>query len=84
MLLAVSTVAAIAGAVGAGLAAERIGPRKVVLATLSVSVATLALGAGTGSSALLWVLGPVIGATLGSLSASDRIFLLRLVPAVCL
>ena len=80
LLLAVATVAAIAGAVGAGLMAERIGPRKVVLATLTITVVTLVVGAGTGSSALLWVLGPVVGMALGSLSAVDRIFLLRLVP----
>ncbi len=80
VLLAVATVAAIGGAIGAGLAAERVGPRRVVLVTLAVTVVTLLLGAGTGSSALLWVLGPVVGMALGSLSAVDRIFLLRLVP----
>ena len=80
LLLAIATVAAIGGAITAGLAAERIGPRKVVLVTLAVTVATLVIGAGTGSSALLWVLGPVVGIALGSLSAVDRIFLLRLVP----
>jgi len=80
LLLAVATVAAIGGAITAGLAAERVGPRKVVLVTLAVTVATLVVGAGTGSSTLLWVLGPVVGIALGSLSAVDRIFLLRLVP----
>ena len=80
LLLAIATVAAIAGAIVAGLVAERVGPRKVVLVTLAVTVATLLLGAGTGSSALLWVLGPVVGMALGSLSSVDRIFLLRLVP----
>ena len=80
LLLAIATVAAIGGAVGAGLLAERIGPRRVVLGTLAVTVAALAVGAGTGSSALLWVLGPLIGIALGSLSAVDRVFLLRLVP----
>lgn len=80
LLLAIATVAAIGGAITAGLAAEHVGPRKVVLVTLAVTVATLVIGAGTGSSALLWVLGPVVGIALGSLSAVDRIFLLRLVP----
>ncbi len=81
ILLAVSTVAAIAGAVGAGLLAERIGPRLVVLGTLTLTIVTLAAGAATGSSALLWFLGPMVGIALGSLSAVDRVFLLRLVPA---
>lgn len=80
LLLAIATVAAIGGAIAAGLVAERVGPRKVVLVTLAATVATLVLGAGTGSSALLWVLGPVVGIALGSLSAVDRLFLLRLVP----
>lgn len=80
LLLAISTVAAIGGAIGAGLLAERVGPRRVVLGTLAMTVAALGVGAGTGSSALLWVLGPLIGVALGSLSAVDRVFLLRLVP----
>jgi len=79
LLLAIATVAALAGAIGAGLLAERIGPRRVVLGTLAITVAALVIGAGTGSSAALWVLGPVIGIALGSLSAVDRVFLLRLV-----
>ena len=81
VLLAVSTVAAIAGAIVAGVLAERIGPRRVVLTTLALTIATLAAGGATGSSALLWFLGPMVGIALGSLSAVDRVFLLRLVPA---
>lgn len=81
VLLAVSTVAAILGALVAGLLAERIGPRRVVLGTLAITIATLAAGAATGSSGLLWFLGPMVGIALGSLSAVDRVFLLRLVPA---
>jgi UMF1 family MFS transporter len=80
LLLAIATVAAIGGALGAGLLAERIGPRRVVLGTLTMTVVALVIGAGTGSSALLWVLGPLIGIALGSLSAVDRVFLMRLVP----
>jgi UMF1 family MFS transporter len=81
VLLAFSTVAAIGGAIGAGLLAERVGPRRVVLGTLWITIATLVLAAGTGSSAILWLLGPMVGIALGSLSAVDRVFLLRLVPS---
>jgi len=81
LLIAVATVAAIGGAVGAGLLAERVGPRRVVLGTLAMTIAVLIAAAATGSSALLWVLGPMVGIALGSLSAVDRVFLLRLVPA---
>ena len=52
----------------------------MILATLAMTIVALVLGAGTGSSAALWVLGPVIGIALGSLSAVDRVFMLRLVP----
>ena len=81
LLLALSTVAAIGGAVGAGLLSERMGPRRVVLGTLVLTVITLVATAATGSSDLLWVAGPMVGIALGSLSTVDRIFLLRLVPA---
>ena len=80
LLLAVATVAAIAGALVAGALAERIGPRLVILGTLAGTIVALVVVSGTGSSVLLWVVAPVIGIALGSLSAVDRIFLLRLVP----
>jgi len=80
MLLAISAVAAMAGAVGGGLLAERFGPKVVILGTLQIAIAALVAAAVTGSGALLWVVGPLIGIVLGSLSAVDRVFLLRLVP----
>ncbi len=80
LLLAIATVFALLGAIGAGLLAERIGPKRVILGTLTITIAALVIGAVTGSSALLWVLGPLIGIALGSLSAVDRVFLLRLIP----
>jgi UMF1 family MFS transporter len=80
MLLAISSVAAIGGALGGGVLAERIGPRRVILDTLWLAIVALLAAAVTGSGALLWVVGPLIGVVLGSLSAVDRVFLLRLVP----
>jgi len=73
-------VTAIAGAIGGGLLAERIGPRRVILGTLAIAIISLVAAAVTGSGPLLWVVGPLIGVVLGSLSAVDRVFLLRLVP----
>ena len=80
LLIALSTGFAIAGALGAGALAGRIGPKPVLLATLAM-VTTALLAAGvSGSSALLWVVGPAVGIALGSVSASDRVLFLRLVP----
>ena len=79
-LLALSTGFAIVGAVAAGWLAARIGPKGVLTGTLAgVCVALIATGV-SGSSDLLWVVGPLVGVGLGSVSASDRVLLLRLVP----
>jgi UMF1 family MFS transporter len=79
-VLALSAVAGIAGALGGGMLAERIGPKRVIVGTLVIAVGALLVEAITGSGDLLWVVGPLLGVVLGSLSAVDRVFLLRLVP----
>jgi UMF1 family MFS transporter len=79
-LLAISAVTAIVGALGGGWLAEGIGPKRVILGSLVLAIVSLAAAAVTGSGALLWVVGPLVGVVLGALSAVDRIFLLRLVP----
>jgi UMF1 family MFS transporter len=78
-LLAVSAVIAIVGAIGGGMLAERIGPKRVILGSLGLAIGSLLLAAVSGSGALLWIVGPCIGIVLGALSAVDRVFLLRLV-----
>ncbi|MEY2441173.1 MAG: transporter, family [bacterium] len=80
MVLAISALTGIAGALGGGVLAERIGPKRVILGTLVIAVVALLAEAITGSGELLWVVGPLLGIVLGSLSAVDRVFLLRLVP----
>jgi UMF1 family MFS transporter len=80
MVLAISALTGIVGALGAGMLAERIGPKRVILGTLVIAVAALLAEAITGSGELLWIVGPLLGVVLGSLSAVDRVFLLRLVP----
>jgi UMF1 family MFS transporter len=79
-LLAISALTGIVGALGGGVLAERIGPKRVILGTLVIAVVALLAEAVTGLGALLWIVGPLIGVVLGSLSAVDRVFLLRLVP----
>jgi len=81
LLLAISTGFAMVGAVAAGVLVTRAGPKPVLLVTVvGVAVTLLAVGI-SGSSALLWVAGPIVGMALGSVSATDRVFMLRLVPA---
>lgn len=79
-LLALATVFAILGAFVAGVLSERFGPKRVVIATLLAVTATLLLTGLSGSAAILWFAGPVVGAALGSVTASDRVWMLRLVP----
>lgn len=78
LLLTSSIVGAISGALLAGPAAERVGPRRVVLVTvLGVAVVLAATGA-SGSAGLLWVAAPLVGASLGALTTADRVLLIRL------
>jgi UMF1 family MFS transporter len=79
-VLALATVAGILGAVGGGVLAARIGPKRVIQGMLVIAVSALVVEAVTGSGEFLWVAGPLLGLVLGALSAVDRIFLLRLIP----
>lgn len=80
VLLAVSAVAGIAGAIGGGWLAERTGPKRVVVWSLYIAIGALVAAAASGSGELLWLVGPLVGIVLGALSAVDRVFMLRLVP----
>ena len=79
ILLALAAFAGIFGAMAAGFAAERLGPKRVLSTVLVLTAVTLLAAGASGSGALLWVLAPVVGISLGSVWASDRVFLLRLV-----
>ena len=76
-LLLFSIVAAIAGALLSGWIAARIGPKRVLLVAVMGAVVVLALGALTGGT-LLYVIGPLVGAVLGSLNCCDRLVMLQL------
>ena len=79
LLIALAAFAGIFGAMVAGFAAERLGPKRVLATVLVLTAVTLLAAGVSGSGALLWVLAPVVGISLGSVWASDRVFLLRLV-----
>ena len=76
-LLLFSIVAAILGALLAGWMAARFGPKQVLLVAVLGAVVVLALGALTGGS-LLYLIGPLTGAVLGSLNCCDRLVMLQL------
>ena len=78
LLLTSSIVFAIVGALLAGPAAERIGPRAVLLVTVIGVGLTLVATALAGTATLLWVAAPVVGASLGALTTADRVLLMRL------
>jgi MFS transporter, UMF1 family len=80
-LLALSVVFAALGAFGGGMLTERIGPKRVLIGILVLFAGALGVEAASGAGQLLWVIGPLVGITLGAVGASDRIFLLRLIPA---
>lgn len=75
-----STPFAIVGAVGAGLVARRVGARRVLLVVLVAAASALAAAGLSGAAGLLWLAGPVLAVALGALTATDRAYLLALLP----
>lgn len=80
-LLALSIGTAVAGAIGAGLLARRLGAKTVLFGVLTLAVVTLTVGALSGSATALWVMGPMVGVVLGALNTCDRLVMLALAPA---
>ncbi len=80
LVLAVSIPAAIVGAFVAGPLVDRKGPKWVLTRIIAIFAATLVIEGVTGSSALIWVLGPIVGIGLGGTWTSDRVFMMRLTP----
>jgi UMF1 family MFS transporter len=82
LLFLFSTPFAIVGALGAGLASATgwVGPRRVLLSVLAATSMCLLAAGLSGAGDVLWVSGPILAIALGALSATDRAFLLALVP----
>lgn len=79
-LLGAAMIAAALGGIVAGRLVEALGPKRVLMSILLFGATTLALAAATGTPGLVWLLGPAVGITLGSVWTSDRVFMLRLSP----
>lgn len=80
LALGVTVLAAAGAALLAGRTVERIGPRRPLVAVLPVMGLCVLLSAALGAGWTIWVLSPVVGAGLGVVWTSDRVFMLRLTP----
>jgi UMF1 family MFS transporter len=68
------------GAVGAGMLARRIGPRRTLLAIMPLFALGLLVVAIGGERWTVTVLAPVLGVSLGTVYTVDRVFMLALTP----
>lgn len=80
LLLPLAVGSAVAGAFAAGALVERYGPKVVLVAILVLFATTLVVQGVTGSTAFIWIAGPVVGISLGGVWTSDRVLMLRLSP----
>jgi len=80
VVLGISMICAAISAFIAGRLVEARGPKFVLSSILVLAAVTLFVAGGTGSAALVWVLGPAVGVTLGAVWTSDRVFMMRLAP----
>jgi MFS transporter, UMF1 family len=80
LVLLLLTVAAIIGSFGWGMLVERIGPKRTLLAVLSTWVVGLIIAGAVLSVPTFLIGGVLLGAGLGGVWTSDRVFMLRLSP----
>jgi UMF1 family MFS transporter len=78
-LLALSTIFAIAGALGQGRLIDRIGSKRALQAALGLWIVGLGC-ALVPSRTALWLIGPITGVALGALWSADRVLMFRLSP----
>lgn len=76
----VVVLAGIAGALGSGWLARQIGPKRTLLIVLPMFSVGLFVVALSGAAWAIWVLAPVVGASLGTVYTVDRLFMLHLTP----
>jgi UMF1 family MFS transporter len=79
-IIAAGVVSAGIGALVAGRAVERLGPRRPLVAVLPAFAACVLVTAVTGQAWTLWLASPIAGLALGVVWTSDRVFMLALTP----
>ncbi|MBC7643500.1 MAG: MFS transporter [Thermoleophilia bacterium] len=82
VVLASAMITAAIAAMVAGRFVDSIGPRKVLISVVLLVAFGMMVEAITGSSTLIWVFGPLIGAGLGAVWTSDRVFMMRISPPI--
>jgi UMF1 family MFS transporter len=80
LVLDLSIIFSVIGALGAARLTQRLGPKRVLNATILLVIATLLLTGASGVPAFLWVAGPLVGVTFGSIHTADRVYMVRCVP----
>ena len=80
LVLDLSIVFSVIGALGAARLTRLLGPKRVLNATILIVVATLLVTGGAGVPWLLWLVGPLVGVSFGSIHTADRVYMIRLVP----
>jgi MFS transporter, UMF1 family len=79
-LLLFSTVFAIVGSVGFGLASDNVGPKKALVAVLVLWLVAILLAASALAPWMLFVAGPLVGIALGGTWTVSRVMLVALSP----
>ncbi|HSL97891.1 MAG TPA: MFS transporter [Candidatus Deferrimicrobiaceae bacterium] len=80
LVLLLLTIAAIIGAFGGGMLVERIGPKRTLMLVLGTWVVGLVIAGAVLSVPTFLIGGVLLGAGLGGVWTSDRVFMLRLSP----
>ena len=79
-LLLFSTVFAVVGSAASGFATDRIGPKRTLLAILSLWLVSIALAAAAPAPWTLFLAGPLVGIALGGTWTVSRVMLVALSP----
>ncbi len=79
-LYIVSTVMAIAGALVSGIAADKLGAKRAVIASLVFWMFAIIAGSSAFTRPMFWTAGPLMGIALGSIWTTSRAWVVKLCP----
>jgi MFS transporter, UMF1 family len=79
-LLLFSTVFAVVGSAASGFATDRVGPKRTLLAILTLWLVSISLAAAAPAPSMLFLAGPLVGVALGGTWTVSRVMLVALSP----